>query len=603
MISPFPKTQCSNLSSLLQGRIPATHLHQIHARVILLGAHHDNLIATRLIGHYPPPQALKLLRQLAEPNVFSFNAAIRVLSESGSSSSDAFRVFIQLKRRPVNANDFTYSFLLKACFKERSGICARQVHGEVVKTGFGSDGFVCNGLILAYGKAVRDLSSARKMFDEMPDKGFASCWTGLIAGLAQAGMSSDVLEMFLAMVRENVRPGDDTMVSVLSACSNLKMDEAVKWVDALELEFDADHSGCTFAAFIDLALVYLHGRLGNVERSRRRFDAMLPSGKRSVLAWNAIMGAYAHNGFPAEALSVFRLLMKDSVARPNHVTMVSVLSACAQIGDLELGRWVHCHVKYRGCKDVLQTNAILATALIDMYSKCGRTEDARQVFEEISSKDIVSFNAMIMGLAMSGEGCEALRLFSEMGVFGLAPNEGTYLGLLSACSHSGLLSQGRRIFSDMRLNTAFPPKLEHYACYIDLLARTGLIEEALETIESMPYKPNDFVWGALLSGCLLHSKPDLAQDISQRLVRADPKSSAGYVMMSNAYAGESRWGEVSGMRLRMKEKGVAKQPGRSWVSVDGVVHEFLAGLKAEDRIEEMCWALDALAKEMKAAAH
>ncbi|KAL9686178.1 hypothetical protein QQ045_023633 [Rhodiola kirilowii] len=600
--SPFSNPQCADLSILLQGKIPITHLHQIHARVILLGAHQDNLIATRLIGQYPSQLALKLLRQLTDPNVFSFNAAIRVLSESSSDSGywsyAAFYVYRDLKRCAIRANDFTYSFLLKACFRGRNGFYVKQVHCDVVKMGFGSNGFVCNGLILAYAKGFRDLVSGWKVFDEMSEKSMVSCWTGLIAGLAQERMSSEVLDMFLVMVRENVSPGDDTMVSVLSACSNLKLVEVENWIEVLEHEFGADDYQCSF---VNVVLVYLYGKLGNVERSREVFDAISGSGKRSILAWNAIIGAYAQNGFPTEALGIFRLLVKDSVVRPNHVTMVGVLSACAQIGDLELGRLIHDHLKYKGSKDILQTNTILATALIDMYSKCGMMENASEVFEQMSSKDIISFNTMIMGLAMNGEGEEALRLFSKMQEFHLAPNAGTYLSVLCACCHSGLLNEGRKVFSDMRSSTKIPPKLEHYACYIDLLARIGLLDEALETINSMPYKPNNFVWGALLSGCLLHSKPELAQYISKRLVRVDPKNSAGYVMMSNAYAGDSRWVDVSGLRLRMKEKGVAKQPGHSWISIDGLVHEFLAGTPSHPQIEMICRALDGLAKEMKLA--
>ncbi|XP_020206775.1 pentatricopeptide repeat-containing protein At3g12770 [Cajanus cajan] len=590
-----------NLATLLQGHIPHSKLLQIHARVFLLGAHQDNLVATRLIGHYPSPIALRVFHHLQNPNIFPFNAIIRVLAQEGH-FFHAVSVFNHLKRRPLFPNDLTFSFLLKACFRSKDVRYVEQIHAHIHKIGFLSNSFVCNGLVSVYAKGFKKLLSARKAFDEIPDKRVVSCWTNLITGFAQSGQSEEVLQLFHDMIRQNLLPQSDTMVSVLSACSSLEMAKIEKWVCILsELIDDGVNPRETCHDSVNTVLVYLFGKWGRIEQSREGFDRISASGKRSVVPWNAMISAYVQNGYPMEGLRLFHIMVEEQTTRPNHITIVSVLSACAQIGDLSFGSWVHEYLISLGHKDTIGSNQILATSLIDMYSKCGNLDKAKEVFEHTASKDVVLFNAMIMGLAVYGEGEDALRLFYKMPDFGLQPNAGTFLGALSACSHSGLLEKGRQIFRELTLSTTLT--LEHFACYVDLLARVGCVEEAIEVVTSMPFKPNYFVWGALLGGCLLHSRGELAQEVSRRLVEVDPYSSAGYVMLANALASDSQWCEVSELRMEMKEKGIKKQPGSSWIIVDGVVHEFLVACLSHPKIEEIYHTLAGLVKHMKVAAH
>ncbi|XP_062177677.1 pentatricopeptide repeat-containing protein At1g08070, chloroplastic-like [Alnus glutinosa] len=590
----------TNLSALLQGHISHSRLLQIHAQIFLVGAHQDNLFATRLIGHYPSHIALRVFHQLRSSNIFPFNAIIRVLAEEGL-FSHAFSIFKTLKQRSLSPNDFSFCFLLKACFRSKNAHYAKQIHTHIVKMGFLGDSFVCNALLGVYSKGLKDLASARKVFDEMPDKGVVSCWTSLLAGYAQSGETEEVLRLFLMMAQLNLRPESDTLVSVLSACSNLEIERIEKWVTILteiDENIDSKKSG---RDGVNTVLIYLYGKWGKIEKSRERFDEIVDNAKRSVLPWNAMIGAYVQNGCPMEALSIFRLMVADLNRKPNHVTMVSVLSACAQIGDLDLGRWVHEYMKSEGSKGIIESNKILATAFIDMYSKCGSLETAKEVFDQMVSKDAVSFNAMIMGLAANGEGEEALSLFSKMQDFGLKPNARTFLGVLCACCHSGLAEKGRQIFVDMTSSFSVSPELEHYACYIDLLARVGLVKEALEVVFSMPFEPNKFVWGALLGGCLLHSRVELARYVSRKLVEVDPDNSGGYVMLANAFAVDRRWGDVSALRWLMREKGVKKHPGRSWISINGVVHEFLVGSQSHPQIKSIYYTLDGMVKQMKVA--
>ncbi|KAF9614695.1 hypothetical protein IFM89_019823 [Coptis chinensis] len=551
-----------------------------------MGVEQDNLIATRLIGHYKSQIALKVFYYLQRPNIFPFNAIIRVVSEAGF-LVHAFSIFKLLKFRAICPNDFTFSFLLKACFRSNDVTNVKQIHTHVLKCGFEGDSSVCNGLLAVYAKGVKDLDSAKKLFDEMPERGSVFCWTCLIAGYAQSGRSEEALALFKRMIEENLKPEDDTMVSVLSACSTLDMQEIVRWENVFaefgELNSSISNFHCNF---IDTVLVYLCGKGGNVDRSREFFERIIKRGQgRSVIYWNTMIGGYVQNGCPSEALSLFKLMLGGLNPRPNHVTMVSVLSACAQVGDLDLGVWVHEYLKTFGPKHVVESNTYLATAFIDMYSKCGSLQNAKEIFSRMISKDVASLNAMIIGFAVNGQGKEALKLFSRMEEFGLYPNGGTFLAVLSACNHSGMVDEGRRVFLDMVPRHSTLPELEHYACYVDLLTRAGHVEEALKVVGSMPVEANSLVWGALLQGCLTHGRTDVAQDIARRFVKLNPTSSAGYVMLSNMYASDQRWGDISELRGLMREKGVRKQPGCSWISLDGVVHEFVVGTSSHPQIQ------------------
>ena len=586
-------TGFTNFPALLQGCISRSHVLQIHARIIQVGAHQDNLTATRLIGHYPSHIALRVFLQLHHPNIFPFNAIIRVLAEEGHFLY-AFSMFKSMKQQPLLPNDLTFSFLLKACFWSKDANYVQQIHTQIQKVGFLSNSFVANGLVAIYAKGFNNLTSARKVFEEIPEKRTISCWTSLIAGCARSSQSEEALELFYQMVQQNLHPENDTMVSVLSACSNLDIGKIEMWVAILSEFVDNSKEFCCDS--VNTVLIYLYSKWGRAEKIREKFDQVSTAGKRGVLPCNAMINAYVQNGCPVECLNLFRVMVDEQICRPNHVTMVSVLSACAQIGDLDFGRWVHEYMISIGQKGIIRSNKILATALIDMYSKCGNLEAAKEVFDYTVTKDVVLFNVMIMGLAINGEGEDALKLFSKMPEFGLQPNTGTYLSVLCACSHSGLLERGQQIFRDMAFSTS--PKLEHYSCYIDLLARGGQVEEALNVVSSMPFKPNNFVWGALLGGCLLHARIELAQEVSKRLVQVDPHNSAGYVMLANVFASDCQWSDVSALRMEMREKGIKKQPGCSWISVNGVVHEFLVGCLSHPQIESIYQTMTRLVKHM-----
>ncbi|XP_031492600.1 pentatricopeptide repeat-containing protein At3g12770-like [Nymphaea colorata] len=584
LVDALPAAHHTRLSLLLQcGRLSSDQLRQIHARVFTCGLLEDHLVATRLIGHLAlsadVDSALRHFHQLRHPNVFPFNAIIRVVSQKGL-AGHCFSLYRLLCRRSLSPNDFTFVFLLKAFSAASSIKYTGQIHSHVLKSAFREDVFVQTALLAAY--AGGDVAAARQMFDEMRRRNVTT-WTLLISAYAQSDRSEEALSLFLGMVEgREVVPNDDTMVSVLSACSSLSSDGADKWRRRF-LQVAGTHC----RNHTDTPLVYLFAKCADIEGARRIFDNMH---RRTLVSWNVMITGYLQSGYPAEALALFGGMS----VTPNHITMVAVLSACAKVGALEMGRSVHECILVTGPKGILESNSILATALIDMYVKCGSLNEAYSAFEKMKKRDAVAYNAMIMGRAIHGQGKDALALFSQMQSAGVRPNDVSLLAVLCACTHAGMVEEGLSYFTAMDEEYHVPRKLQHYTCLVDLLGRAGRIEEALKVMKGMPMEPTCHAWGALLGSCYMHSQLDVAMDAAEALRISNPLSSAGYVMISNMYAAGGQWNEILELRRRMKESGVAKEAGCSWISINGVVHEFLVGSKSHPEHQRICETLDRL---------
>lgn len=299
---------------------------------------------------------------------------------------------------------------------------------------------------------------------------------------------------------------------------------------------------------------------------------------------------------PREAVRLFRE-MESAGVQPNEVTVVAVLAACADLGELDLGKRVHEFAKQCSFQ---KNNVRVCNTLIDMYINCGCVEKARQVFDEMAERTVVSWSAMIGGHAMHGQGEEALKLFWRMREAGMEPNGVTFVGLLHACSHMGLLEEGKRFFSSMTEDYGIVPEIEHYGCMADLLSRAGFLEEALEFIREMPVKANSVVWGALLGGAKVHKNINMGEEAIRHLVELDPLNDGYYVVLSNIYADAGRWEDVARVRRMMKDRGLKKTPGWSTISLDDeVVHEFVAGESDHPRIEEVYRGWDELLEKLR----
>ncbi|CAN1186091.1 Pentatricopeptide repeat-containing protein At2g34400 [Linum perenne] len=440
----------------------------------------------------------------------------------------------------------------------------------VFKTGLEFDDHVAHSMITMYAKCGQ-LGCARKVFDEIPQRDLVS-WNSMISGYAQMGSARNAVRLFLDMRDEGIEPNEMTLVSVLGACGDLGNLDLGKSVE----EFVRGRK-MVLNSYIGSALINMYGKCGDLVAARRIFDAMV---KKDVVAWNAMITGYAQNGESDKTIVLFNA-MRETGIDPNKITMVGVLSACASIGALELGKWIETHAKERN----LHHDVYVASALIDMYAKCGSLDDSVRVFETMPCKNEVSWNSMISALAFNGRPQEALSLFWRMTreIGAPVPDEITFVAVLSACVHGGLVDEGRRLFEMMEPSFGVVPTIEHFSCMVDLLARAGHLHEAWEFIEKMPGKPDEIVLGALLAACRKKKNEDVSERVIKLLLEVEPSNSGNYVISSKIYADMSRWEESANVRVLMRERGVAKTPGCSWIELESQVHEFHAGDSLPDQ--------------------
>nr|XP_043621741.1 pentatricopeptide repeat-containing protein At4g18840 [Erigeron canadensis]XP_043621742.1 pentatricopeptide repeat-containing protein At4g18840 [Erigeron canadensis] len=507
-----------------------SELRQSHAHFIKTGLISDPFSAGRLISSataVSPPHSLSyahsIFTHLENPNSYSYNALIRAYANSPTPET-SFDLFIKmLFDFKVDPDKYTYTFVLKACAAAKSVGFGKQVHGLVIKCGVDDDVYVCNTLIHMYAKGGF-FEIARKVLDEMSERDVIS-WNAILSAYVDMGMMELARRLFDEMPERNVESG------------NFMISGYVK--DGLVVE------------------------------ARRIFDGMLV---KDVVSWNGIITGYARDGDFDEVFRLFEDMRKAGMV-PDDYTLVNVLSCCASVSGLNQGEWVHGYIDKNG----IEVGGFLATALVDMYSKCGCLDKALEVFHETKNKDISTWNSMITGLGLHGFGEPALELFHKLVAEGLKPNEVTFVGILSACSRSGLLDEGCNMFELMVHTHKIKPTIEHYGCMVDLLGRFGLLNEAEKLAKEVPFEEAQIVWESLLGACRSHNDVEMAERVTKKLLELDPQDSAGYVQLSNVHAYKGRFSDAIELRRKMKAQGVYKAPGCSMIEVDGTVHQFLAG--------------------------
>ncbi|KAM0911417.1 hypothetical protein ACQ4PT_013494 [Festuca glaucescens] len=459
-----------------------------------------------------------------------------------------------------------------------------QLHARSLKLPSHSNPHVLTSLLNLYAKCGL-LDHARDVFDEMRCPNTVS-WTALIAAYMNAGRDREAVAAARDAFASGVRPDSFTAVRVLTACArvlDLDTGEAV-WRAA-------EREGIATSVFVATAAVDLYVKCGEMAKAREVFDKMP---EKDAVAWGAMVGGYASNGHPQEALELFFAMQAQGV-RPDCYTVAGALSACTRLGALDLGRQAVRVVD----GDEFLINPILGTALINMYAKCGSTSEAWVVFQQMRKKDVIVWNTMILGLGMTGHGKTAFALVGQMEKSGVKLNDNTFIGILCSCAHTGLVKDGRRYFRNMIQLYHIIPRIEHYGCMVDMLSRAGLLQEAHQLINDMPMQANAVVWGALLGGCKIHRDTELAEHVLKQLILLEPRNSGNYVMLSNIYSKSSRWEDAAKLRLDMKAQGVEKVRAYSWVEFSGKVHEFCVGDKSHALMDQIYKKLDELGMEMK----
>eukprot|EP01018_Ginkgo_biloba_P030656 Gb_29990 [translate_table: standard] len=575
---------CADLAALQEGEC-------IHDYIIKNSFESDLSVGTALVAMYAKCGSIRLVRQIFQRmhkrDLVSWNAMIAGYAQNGY-FTEALMLFHQMQLEGVKPDWATIVTLLPMCANSAALRQGKMIHDYIIRSGFQSDVYVGNALIDMYAKCG-SMDIAHELFDKMSRRDVVS-WNALIGGYAQSGFADKALKLFHEMQLAGVKPDRATIVNVLPACADLAALQQGKDIHeyVINNSLESDVSVTT-------ALVAMYAKCGSIDVSCRLFDKL---SKRDVISWNSMIAGYAQNGLANEALTLFHQMQLADV-KPNRVTIVSVLPACADLAALQQGKGIHAYV----IKNGLESDVSVETTLVAMYAKCGSIEMARQLFDIMSRRDVVSWNVMIAGYGMHGHGKDALALFSQMQQIGEKPDRVTFVCVLSACSHSGLLDEGWQYFNCMSQDYYITPGVEHYACIVDLLGRAGYLDEAHELIEKMPLEPDAGVWGALLGACRLHCNIKLGEYVSKRLLELEPKNAGNYVSLSNIYAASRRWNDAAKVRTVLKGKGIKKIPGCSWIEIKNRVHTFVVGDRSHSQTEEIYGMLESLAQHMEAAGY
>ncbi|XWS66659.1 hypothetical protein CRYUN_Cryun05aG0219600 [Craigia yunnanensis] len=493
----------------------------------------------------------------------------------------ALTLYRRMLRCGSTPNAFSFPFALKSSASLSLPFSGQQLHCHVIKSGCSSEPFILTSLISMYCK-FNSLEIARKVFDENPiSNQLTVCYNALISGYALNARVFDVIALFCRMRERGVSVNSVTMLGLVPVISEPRyLSVGMSFhCSCLKLGLNLDFS-------VANCLLTLYVKCGAVEFGRELFDEMP---KKGLITWNAMISGYAQNGLAAKVLELYKTMEASRVC-PDAVTFVGVLSSCAHLGAITVGREVEQRIESSG----LSSNPFLNNALINMYARCGNLVKAQAIFYGMPVKSVVSWTAIIGGYGMHGYGEIAVELFNEMIKSGIRPDGAAFVSVLCACSHAGLTEKGLDYFVEMKMKHRLQPSPEHYSCVVDLLGRAGRLTEALELIKSMQVKPDGAVWGALLGACKIHQNVEIAELAFKRVIEFEPTNIGYYVLLSNIYSETKNLEGVLKVRVMMRERKLKKDPGFSYLEYKGRVHLFLAGDRSHPQKEEIYRMVDEL---------
>uniref|UniRef100_A0A7N0UL74 DYW domain-containing protein n=1 Tax=Kalanchoe fedtschenkoi TaxID=63787 RepID=A0A7N0UL74_KALFE len=566
-----------------------TQLKTLHAQLIRTGLHQTSSAVGSFISTCArlglACYAGKVFDQMLKPNSFMWNTVIRCFEKNHQPRNALcyFKHMMEVAERP---DHFTMPPVIKACAELTelgTGMC---VHGQGVKTGLELDVYVGTSLMEFY-VALGHIEMARKVFDGFLFKD-GIMWSVMLSGLVNGSIGMDsAQELFdeMPLALKDVVPWN------IMIQGYLKLGD----IEKAATLFD---QACSRDLLMHNTMLGGYAKHGDCE-SLVRFFQKMPV--KDLVSWNTIIAGLVNQRKINHAMQYFHQMQSMGLC-PDKVTFVTILAACGQVGALETGRWLHSYID-RTWKS-FDMDTMVGTALVDMYAKCGDLESAGRVFDKMLDIDVVAWTAMIMGYSMNGQSVNALKIYDRMmNSTAVRANDTTILAVLSACTHAGLVEEGRNCFYSMSKELAMTPKIEHYGCMVDLLSRAGLLEEAYEFIRTMPVAPHVGVWGALLGACKIHGNVELAEVAIDNLIQLDDKDGGYLAIMSNIYANARRWADVARVRQLISEKGFSKLRGCSSIEINGEIHEFGVEEKTHPRADEIFHMVDEISKRLRLAGH
>eukprot|EP01018_Ginkgo_biloba_P018484 Gb_38129 [translate_table: standard] len=574
---------CAQLAALQHGK-------WIHAYIIRSGIEIDVFVATALVDMYAKCGSVEIARHLfdtmSKRNAVSWSAIIAGYAQNGY-ASEALTLFYQMLLTNMKPNPMTMVSVLQACGQLGALQQGKLIHDYTIRAGL-CDVFLGTALVDMYAKCGC-VETARKVFDRMSKRDVV-LWNTMISGYCQNGHTNETLTLFNEMQRAKVKPNSVTMVSLLQACAHSGALQQGIWIHEYIIQ-----SGFESDVIVGNSLIDMYANCGRVEVAHELFEKMP---KRDVVSWNAMISGYVENGHTTKALLVFSQMQLADI-NPNSVTLLSVLQACIYVAALQQGKWIHGYIIRNG----FESNVFLENSLLTMYAKCGNIRIARHIFDKMTERGVVSWNAMIAAYGIHGQGKDALALYAQMEQRAMKPDDITFVGLLNACSHAGLVEEGWNYFDCMSRNYGIRPRLEHYACMVDLLGRAGQLSEAHNFINKMPLEPDACVWGALLGACRIHSNIELGERVAEHLFAMEPENAGYYVLLSNIYAAAGKWNDVTKVRKMMKDRGAKNMPGCSSIEINNRIHEFLVGDRSHSQSEKIYAMLETLSRQMEEAGY
>ncbi|CAM8982099.1 unnamed protein product [Rhodiola kirilowii] len=550
---------------------------QIHALAVKLRLSGNLMVNNAVMDMYLKcgllDEALILFGNNHEKNVVCWNTMIGGYAKAG----EVFAVFdilreMQTQDLSVRADEVTILNALSVCSNHVQLLSVKELHSYSIRHAFCNDEMVANALVTAYSKCGLT-SYAENIFGGVEMKN-VSAWNAIIAGFAQNCDPAKALNLFRQMRSlDEMEPDRFTIGSVLLALSYKKY-----WLNGKEIHCYILRNGLDRENFINVSLLSFYISCSEFVAARCLFDQMVD---KSSVCWNAMLAGYMHNDLPLETINLFRQ-MTSAWVRPSEIAMTSILGACSELSVLRLGKEAHC----AALRSQLTDDVYVSCSIMDMYVKCGCLQHSQNLFDRLRFKDLASWNVLITGYGIHGQGTEAVKLFEEMRRSNMSPDGFTFIGAIMACGHSGLVDQGLAYFNQMVVH-GVEPKLEHYACVVDMLSRAGNFVDALDLVERMPMEPDVGIWSSLLSMCRTYGQMDLGNKIAKKFLKLQPDNAENYVLVSNLYAQSEKWDDVKRVRRRMKEFGLQKDPGCSWIEVSGRVYNFIAGDERQLESEEI----------------
>ncbi|CAK9198456.1 unnamed protein product [Sphagnum troendelagicum] len=529
--------RCTHTKNLVEGR-------KVYAHLSKSGLKADMYLLTAVLSMFCKcgsfTEACQVFDMMQERDVFTWTLMLAAYAKHGL-GEEGFKLYEQVRDEELKFDKIMYTSVVSVCASLGDLEKAKSVHQDIIRRGIELDAILEANLVHMYARCG-SMKLAHEIFDKMVKRNFVA-WTAMIAGSAQHGTISETFEFFQQMQQEHVKPDSITYISLLNACTSPAALKKGQWVYNHIIQ-----AGLEGDVRLRNALINMFTKCGSIQDAQQAFDRMK---FRDVISWNTMINSYAEHGPYGKAIEVFHQMQQEGID-PDRVTFICFLKACANQASLAEGKWAHGKIQLAG----LGSDLRVGTALIDMYAKCGSIVDALHVFHMMPERNTVTWSAMIVGLGQHGHGRDALQHYHQMLSEGVKPDVVTFTGVLSACSHAGLVEEGLGYFSSMSKDHGISPAFEHFGCVVDLLARAGQLEKTDDFLNKMPQPPAAATWKAVLGACSLHSDLKLAEHAAQMLLALELQDAVAYVSLSHVYTSAGLQQKVTLLWKLMQDKGL-----------------------------------------------